>query len=102
MDNMTLEQEILFRQQCARIDDFSLDMKEKLRKNVHKLDWRECTFDYLVERLHDETRELLNELAEAKRRIGWTPHDLRVRIIEEAADVANFAMMIADIARHKH
>ena len=101
MADMTLEQEVLFRQQCARVDEFALAMKEKLRRNVRKLDWRECTFEYLVERLHDETRELLNELAEAKKRVAWLPHDLRVRIIEEAADVANFAMMIADIARHK-
>jgi hypothetical protein len=59
---------------------FAWLMEDKLRQNDHKGGWKECSFDYLMHRLVQEQDELLKQ-----------PH------ISEAVDVANFAMMIADV-----
>lgn len=64
---------------------FSLEMERKLKANDHKGGWRDCSMDYLFRRLREEMDELA--LAEGD------------DIIDEAADVANFAMMIADRLR---
>jgi NTP pyrophosphatase (non-canonical NTP hydrolase) len=72
--------------------DFACDMEAKLAKNRHKGDregWIHDTPGSLLERLKEEVKEL--ELAIEVAHMGG--------IIAEAADVGNFAMMIADIAR---
>ncbi len=69
---------------------FAKQMEETLRRNDHKGGWETCGPEYLIVRLHEE----LHELTQAIHRSGsysW--------IISEATDVANFAMMIADLAR---
>lgn len=71
---------------------FAGEMEHKLAKNRHKGDREGWINDHpkrLLERLNQETEEL----AQA---IFLGDYD---QIIAEAADVGNFAMMIADIAR---
>lgn len=67
---------------------FALKMEEKLCKNDHKADWKGCTIDCLRSLLDGEPRELdaalQNESGQA--------------IAYEAADLANYAMMISDVA----
>ena len=70
---------------------FAEQMEAKLRENDHKGGWENCSLDWLVGRLYREAKELWIEVD----RVVPEPE----RIIREAADVANFAMMIADIAR---
>lgn len=69
---------------------FASQMEAKLKKNRHKGDqegWRDCGVSYLMERLHGEFEELTRALSSTDKE----------DIIAECADVANFAMMIADI-----
>ena len=66
---------------------FAERMEEKLEKNVHKGGWEDCDEAYLVRRLLEEMSELVSSILEGKDKHA---------IIEEAADVANFCMMIAD------
>lgn len=82
---------------------FAQLMEQKLRENDHKRGWRCCTVRYLSVRLGNELAELRRVLAERTKFIGKgrfrpdvDPGIVR-RIGGEAADVANFAMMIADV-----
>lgn len=68
---------------------FVTDMGERLEANRHKSTWRERSFLQLLRRVKDETGELERAI-----RTG----DPKA-IIHEAADVANFCMMLADEAR---
>lgn len=70
---------------------FSYVMAEKLRENEDKGAWWLDTVDRLFELLTDEVEELRVELFEKGTRV---PLD----VAREAADVANFAMFIADVA----
>lgn len=64
---------------------FALAMEAKLRENDgKKKHWRICTLNFLSQRLTQERRELDAAI------------ETRVDVIGECADVANFAMMIAD------
>ena len=65
---------------------FTESMIEKLGENEHKAHWDTVDEAYLMRRLEEETKELAEALAK-----GDT-----AEIIREAADIANFAMMIAD------
>ena len=60
----------------------------KLEANDDREGWDECSDVWLIARLREETKEL----AEACRQGRWSD------VLEEAADVANFAMMLADNA----
>lgn len=62
-------------------------MEAKLAANDHKAHWSGSTDSYLLMRLMQEVRELQKALEAFESGIG---------IVEECADVANFAMMIAD------
>ena len=66
---------------------FAAVMESKLRANDHKTHWRECSLDYLLTRLEQEALELREAI------------NCGDGVISEAADVANFAMMIADIVQ---
>lgn len=77
---------------AAEIDTFwwFVDlMKLKLSLNAHKGGWQNESIDYLLRRLHEELRELDDGLA-------------LPRADHEAADVANMAMMVADVWRRKY
>lgn len=76
----------------AAVDLFAFDMKRKLAANVHKKHWNEVTSAYLFRRLVEEVMELHEAM-----QIGSTD-----AIMLEAADVANFAMMIADQVRREN
>lgn len=70
---------------------FALEMERKLSKNRHKGDregWVDESSDWLLGRLKEELSEL------RKAALNGTDEDVR----GEAADVANFAMMIADVS----
>ena len=73
---------------------FAQHMERKLRKHDRERGprgWQEDGASHLYDRLQDEA----SELEGAIRRTGEGGKDAD-RIIGEAADVANFAMMIAD------
>lgn len=67
---------------------FALAMERKLRAHDDRPGWKDEPNDYLIARLREE----MVELAAALDRGRHVPLD----IVGEAADVANFAMMIAD------
>jgi len=71
------------------VEWFSIRMEAKLRANDHKGGWRGMGHHDLLELLDREFEEL-TEAIEVGSAAG---------IIDEAVDVANFAMMIADITR---
>ena len=73
-------------------------MEKKLRENDYKGGWRECDYSYLFERIWHEFKELLSCFDRTD--TGETVPTKSAEVIcEEAADIANFAMMIADNAR---
>jgi hypothetical protein len=83
-------------------------MEEKLQDNDHKGVWEKCTLGYLIKRLREEVDELQAAVvdghcdaahAEARPR-PWSEVSAR-RALNEAADVANFAMMLADVCRQR-
>lgn len=59
----------------------------KLNRNAHKLHWRSQSLQFLLGRLHEELIELRGAVA-----ASGMPED----VLEEAADVANVAAMVAD------
>lgn len=67
---------------------FSGVMEERLRANDHKGGWSHCSQRFLLARIFEEVFEL-----EAAIENGAIPADIE----SEAADVANFAMMLADV-----
>ena len=68
---------------------FAQQMELKLLENEHKGHWARDSLLGLLQRLHEESCELLAAIR----------HENIENVIREAADVANFAMMIADNAR---
>lgn len=88
---------------------FAQLMEKKLRENDRKGGWRNCTTAYLSRRCGNELEELR---AVVKRGNDWVrasmfpsgrgPQfsdnaEMAKQVGREAADVANFAMMIADV-----
>lgn len=69
-------------------------MEQQLRANDHKDGWKGDTSDALHQRLLEEAEELSEALAWRSALFGDADPE---RIGREAADVANFAMMIADV-----
>ena len=80
---------------------FAEQMELVLRKNDHKGGWKNCTWEYLFDRLEEEQKELVEECYKD----GYSDvFDIFLNtnteaMIKEAVDVANFAMMIADNLR---
>jgi len=66
---------------------FSEVMERRLRENDYKGGWKDCDYSYLTRRLQEEIDEL--HIAIQCKSLDLIP--------EESADVANFAMMIADV-----
>jgi hypothetical protein len=71
---------------AVSVDEFAAHMMTKLRANKHKAHWSTVDDWWLVARMELEMEELREALS-----IGN-----KSAIIKECADVANFAMMIAD------
>ena len=68
------------------VNRFAEIMISKLNENNHKSGWKNCTNSYLLKRLREEVDELEKALINGKGHF---------EIGREAADVANFAMMVA-------
>lgn len=64
------------------------EMARKLEANAHKGGWASCPLPYLTKRLSQEVAELKRAIRANKSRED---------VLAECADVANFAMMIADV-----
>ena len=71
---------------------FSAKMKDELLKHLDRPGWQGESLGYLRERLEEEFQELDDLMATIPERKD---------VISECADIANFAMMIADIYRKK-
>ena len=64
---------------------FANEMERQLEANDHKTGWKDFHLKQLLRRLKQEVGELERAIEKGK-----------PDVVEEAADVANFAMMIAD------
>lgn len=88
-------------------------MEKVLKANDHKGGWLDMEFSDLIKRLREETREL--DYTTHSHHVPWIgngdtgdrapytriePIDWHT-VVLEATDVANFAMMIADIANRR-
>lgn len=102
-ESATIEHTVLLRGSPPRDEVlwFAGRMERKLAANDHKGHWDNCDFGYLSRRLHQEAKELSRALQRLKSYAGTYPVAEKTvqGVIDEAADVANFAMMIADQAR---
>jgi NTP pyrophosphatase (non-canonical NTP hydrolase) len=83
---------------------FAQEMERKLKVNDYKGHWDNCEFSYLSRRLNQETGELRRALQRFKNLPEGPAYEESAmvaasHVIAEAADVANFAMMIADQIR---
>lgn len=63
---------------------FANEMERQLQENDYKAGWSSLSAKWMLNRLKQEVRELERAIIAGK------------EVVEEAADVANFAMMIAD------
>jgi len=88
----------------AEVIAFAKVMEAKLAANDGKGGWHHETTGYLSRRLYQELEELSRARVSYEQASGKWPRDLelvkrrREELVEECADVANFAMMIADVA----
>lgn len=73
----------------TEVEWFADAMERKLRANDHKRHWSNMSIQYLSMRLTQERKELYRAVAEGD------PE----KVLAEAADVANFAMMLADMVK---
>lgn len=78
---------------------FAEQMAIKLEENSHKSGWDDVDLDYAMERLQDEAYELDQAVYDFQY-VSERAEAVRVEAIREAADVANFAFMIAYKLRH--
>ena len=72
---------------------FAQAMEAQLRANDHKPGWRGDSPEILMRRLYEEAGELRRCVV---CREPWSAEEA-ARVLKEAADVANFAMMVADV-----
>jgi len=75
-----------------QVRQFADLMEARLKANDHKGGWRGERLPYLLRRLREETDELYEAMGPS---LDWKM--ISETVGREAADVANFAMMIADI-----
>ncbi len=77
------------------VQGFAERMEANLRRHDERgtSGWDDETIDFLKARLHEEVDELVIALHMSKA----YPGEYKRRARDEAADVANFAMMIADV-----
>lgn len=69
------------------VRQFAAVMLKNLKENSYKTGWKDCSFKHLLCRIREEVDEIQDGLLE-----GLSAEE----IVSECADVANFAMMIAD------
>jgi NTP pyrophosphatase (non-canonical NTP hydrolase) len=73
--------------EARAVESFTENMLAKLQANSHKAHWSTVSNEWLFMRLLQEVTELYEAIHSGN------------GVISESADVANFAMMIADNAR---
>lgn len=80
------------------IKRFAEVMEYNLKSNDRKGGWHNCPIEFLTHKLHEEVSELMIVLQDP--RLYSDNEDTRQffieRLVSEAADVANIAMMFAD------
>ena len=102
--NATLRARVKLLEQPRReVRFFAAEMERKLRDNDFRSGWKECELEWLFGRLREEVDELhdavTNHLRDCRanyRSVSEGPM-FPPDVAGEAADVANFAMMIADV-----
>ena len=81
------------------VGKFGAVMVERLQENSHKSGWANCDERELLGSAFGELHELHLALVDKKKNVDLCDQELSDEILqeirEEAADVANFAMMIA-------
>lgn len=80
---------------------FAEHMELRLRANDKKSSYQYCSQAYLLMRLKEETKELQSALRKLRLLAYKNDAAAANQVILEAADVANFAMMIASNASSK-
>jgi len=90
------------------VQKFAERMEETLRENDDKGGWERCSFQYLIQRLREETNELEQEfnsymisLAMPRDLSGARSRGQYGEVEKEARDISNFAMMISDNLIHQ-
>ncbi|HDR4727299.1 hypothetical protein ABR776_26535 [Bacillus cereus] len=73
---------------------FAEHMESKLQENEHKTGWTDCS----VEFLSSQIRKNLNELDSMFQELPSNYSVFSANVIRQCSDIANFAMMIADIS----
>jgi NTP pyrophosphatase (non-canonical NTP hydrolase) len=69
---------------------FAAEMEKKLNRNRWKGHWEAASDEYLMKRAREELVEVQDELNRSN------PGMFHPKVVEEAADVANFMLMLAD------
>ncbi|MEA4884290.1 MAG: hypothetical protein VB144_11685 [Clostridia bacterium] len=75
---------------------FAQLMECKLRARDYRGGWENCTLQYLVGGMTEEVLELIGAMDAILTDDGLTN---LYAVIEEAVDVANYCMMLADVAQ---
>ena len=96
----TLESSDLNTYLRPEVREFAREMEARLRANEHKGGWKNDSPLDLLQRVLEETEELRAVVREI--RDNGLPRRLRDNVWAEAADVGNFAMMVADTAIKFH
>ncbi|MHC4501833.1 MAG: hypothetical protein ACYTFI_00895 [Planctomycetota bacterium] len=91
----------------AEVDSFAAEMERELQANDHKGGWKDCSPWPLFAEMTNHKRALqrsVGDLLAMETDVAMGSHgdlpkqqQLIDRIRDDAADVANFAMMIADV-----
>lgn len=111
-----MSEEKWFGEQCSKklrpeVKTFTQAMEIVLKENDYKGGWKNCTLEYLINKLDEEVKELKEaltirqkyiELNRGSRSVEDCWYDLSCKsseenILWEASDVANIAMMLADV-----
>lgn len=75
---------------------FQEKCKEILLDNIHKNGWKNCSLNYLIGQISNH----LQEIEEANSQYGKKNIDhneWQLKVIDHCCDIANFAMMVADV-----
>lgn len=76
---------------APELKQFFYAMIYKLKKNAHKGKWEDMDLAKTLARLREETEELAHAISDEN----------PIEVVLEAADIANFALMVSDIALNR-
>ena len=89
----------------AAVRWFAEKMEAMLAANDDKGGWEDCPLEFLRGKLEEEYQEVIEELDEIlEKKQSKTKITIRDKrsLIWECADLANIAMMLADLHAHRH